>query len=67
MTKNAYGILVGEPGGKTELGRPKRRWENTVKIDLRGIWKKRVDWIHLTEDRRQWQALVNTAVSILFP
>jgi hypothetical protein len=48
---NAYMVLVGKPEGKKPLGRPKRKWEDNIKVDLREIgWK---DWIHLTQDGDQ--------------
>jgi hypothetical protein len=48
---NAYSILVGKPEGKRPLGRPRRRWEDNIRIDLRKIGWEDVDWIHLAPDR----------------
>jgi hypothetical protein len=51
--KNAYKILVGKPEGKSLLRRPRRRWENNIRMDLREIGWEGVDWIHLVYDRGQ--------------
>jgi hypothetical protein len=51
-TRNAYRILVGKPEGKRPLGRPKRRWVDNIKMDLREIGWAGVDWIELAQDRR---------------
>jgi hypothetical protein len=62
--RNAYKILVGKPEGKRPLGRPRRRWVDNIKIDLREIgW----DWIDLAQDREQWRALVNTVMNLQAP
>jgi hypothetical protein len=45
--KNAYRILMGKPEGKRPLGRPRRRWEDNIKMDLREIWLCGMDWIDL--------------------
>jgi hypothetical protein len=62
--RNAYRILVGNPERKRPLGRPKRRWEDNIKMDLREIeWDDR-DWMDLAQDRDQWRALVNTVMNL---
>jgi hypothetical protein len=48
--------LVGRPEGRRPLGRPGRRWEDNIKMDLREIEFGDVDWIHLAQDRDRWQA-----------
>jgi hypothetical protein len=48
--RNAYRILVGDPEGKRPLGRPRRRWEDNIKMDLRIGWDG-IDWINLAQDR----------------
>jgi hypothetical protein len=58
--RNAYKILVGKPEGKRPLGRNKRRWEDNIKMDLRKLDLKGVDWIHLAQGRDRWRALLNT-------
>jgi hypothetical protein len=62
--RNAYRILVGKPEGKKPLGRPRRRWENNIKMDLREIGWGGMDWIDLAQDRDQWRALVNTVMNL---
>jgi hypothetical protein len=52
-TRNAYRILVGKPDGKRPLGRPKRMWEDNIKMDLREIGWDGMDWIELAQDRDQ--------------
>jgi hypothetical protein len=51
--RNAYRILVGKPEGKRPLGRPRHRWENNIKMDLRAIGWGGMDWIDLAQDRDQ--------------
>jgi hypothetical protein len=65
--KNAYRILVGKPEGKRPLGRPRRRWVDYIKIDIREIGWDGMDWIHLAQDRNQWVALVNTVMNLRVP
>jgi hypothetical protein len=66
-TRNAYRILVGKPEGKRPLGRPRRRWMNNIKMNLREIGWDGVDWIELAQDRDQWRTLVNTAMNLRVP
>jgi hypothetical protein len=65
--KNSYRILVGKPEGKRPLGRPRRRWEDNVRMDLREIGWGGVDWIDLAQDTDQWRALVNTVINLRVP
>jgi hypothetical protein len=65
--KNAYRILMGKPEGKRPLGRPRRRWVNNIKIDLREIGWDGMDWIDLAQDRDQRRALVNTVMNLRVP
>jgi hypothetical protein len=60
---NAYRILVGKPDGKRPLGRPRRRWMDNIKMDLREIVWDGVDRLNMAEDRDQWRALVNTVLN----
>jgi hypothetical protein len=60
-------ILVGRPEGRRPLGRPRRRWEDNIKMDLREIWFGGVDWIHWAQDRDRWRALVNTVMNLRVP
>jgi hypothetical protein len=64
---NTYRIFVGKPERKIPLGRPRRRWENNIKMDLREIGWDGIDWIDLAEDRDQWRALVNTIIKFRIP
>jgi hypothetical protein len=61
--RGAY-ILVGKPEGRRPLGRPRRRWEDSIKMDLREIGFGDVDWIHLAQDRDRWRTLVNTVMNL---
>jgi hypothetical protein len=63
---NAYRILVGKTEGKRELGRPRRRWDYNIKMDLREIKWVDMDLIDLAQDRHQWRALVNTVMNLWF-
>jgi hypothetical protein len=65
--RNAYRILVGKPQGKTPLGRPRRRWVDNIKMDLRQIGWDGVDRIDMSQDRDQWRALVNTVLNLRVP
>jgi hypothetical protein len=65
--RNAYRILVGKPGGKGPLGRPKRRREDNIRMDLREIGWGGMDGIDLAQDRDQWRALVNTVTNLRVP
>jgi hypothetical protein len=65
--RNAYRILVGKPERRRPLGRPRRRWVDNIKIDLRDIGWDGVDWIDLALDRDQWRALVNTVMNLRVP
>jgi hypothetical protein len=65
--KNEYRILEGTPEGNKPLGRPRRRWEDNIKIDLRKIEWGGMDWIDLVQDRDQSRALVNTVMNLRIP
>jgi hypothetical protein len=64
--RGAY-ILVGRPEGRRPLGRPRRRWEDNIKIDLRETGFGDVDQIYLAQDRDRWQDLVNTVMNLRVP
>jgi hypothetical protein len=65
--RNANRILVGKPEGKRPLGRPRRRWVDNIKRDIREIGWDGMDWIDLTQDRDQWRTLVNTVMNLRVP
>jgi hypothetical protein len=62
--RNPYTVLVGKPEGKRPLGRPRRRREDNIKIDLIGIEWHGMGWIYLAQDRHQWKALLNTVMRL---
>jgi hypothetical protein len=62
--RSAYNILVGRPEGRRPLGRPRRRWEDNIKMDFREIWFGDVDWVHWAQDRDRRRALVNTVMNL---
>jgi hypothetical protein len=62
--ENAYIILFGKPEGKTLLGRPRCRWEDNIRMNLREIWWKDVECVHLAQERDQCRVVVNTLGSI---
>ena len=57
----------GGPEGKRPLGRPRRRWENTIKMGLQEVGCGYMDWIELAQDRDSWCALVNAVMNLRFP
>jgi hypothetical protein len=62
--RDGYRILVGKPEGKKPLGRPRPRWMDNIKIDLREIGWEGMDWIDLAQDRDQWRALMNMVMKL---
>jgi len=64
--RGVYRVLVGKPEGMRPLGRPRRRWEDNIKMDLRKVGGGG-DWMELAQDRDRWQALVNTVMNFLVP
>ena len=67
QSRNAYRILVGKPEGKRSLGRPRRRWEDNIKMDLREVGCDPGEWIDLAEDRNQWRAYVRAVMNLRVP
>jgi hypothetical protein len=61
---DAYRALVGKPEGRRPLGRPRSRWEDNIKMDLREVGWGGLDWIDLAQDRYRWQAVVNTVMNL---
>jgi len=58
---------VGKPEGKRLLGRPRRRWEDNIKMDLREVGCVGMDYIELAQDRNRWRALVNAVMNLRVP
>jgi hypothetical protein len=58
-----YRVLVGKPEGKRPLGRPRRRWEDNIKMDLQEVGCGGMDWFGLAQDRESWRALVNVVTN----
>jgi hypothetical protein len=65
--RSTYTSLVGNPERKRPLRRPRRRWINNIRMDLREIDLEGMDWIHLAQDRNHWRTLVNTVVNLRIP
>jgi hypothetical protein len=63
--RGLYWVLVGRPEGKITLGRPRCRWEDNIKMDLRERGIDGVNWIRLAQDRVQWRAFVSTVTNLL--
>jgi len=59
--------LVGKTGGQTPLGRPRHRWEDNIRIDLREIVWESEDWVHLAQGEDLWWALLNTIINLWIP
>jgi hypothetical protein len=62
--RNVYNILVGNSEGKIPPGRHKHIWDDNIRMDLRKMGWKYVDWMHLAQDRDQWRALVNMVMKL---
>jgi hypothetical protein len=65
--RGLYRVLVGKPDGKRPLGRPRRRWENNINMDLREVGCGVMDWIEVAQDMDRWRALVNAAMNLRVP
>jgi hypothetical protein len=65
--RGVYRVLVGMSEGKRPLGRPRRRWKDNFKMDLREIWIGGANWIQLVQDRVQWRAFLNTVMNLRVP
>jgi hypothetical protein len=62
--RKVYRVLVGKPEGKRPLGRPRRRWEDGIRMDLEKIGLGDVDWIRLSQDRDRWRAVVSAVMNL---
>jgi hypothetical protein len=65
--RGVYRVLVGRTEGKSPLGRPRRRWEDNIKMDLWEIGIDGANWIRLAQDRVQWRAFVKTVMNLRVP
>ena len=65
--RGVHKVLVGKPEGKSPLGRPRRRWEENIKMDLQEVGRSCRDWMELAEDRYRWRALVSTVMNFRVP
>jgi hypothetical protein len=63
--RNMYRVLMEKPEGNRPLGRPRRRWEDGFRMDLRETGWGSVEWIQLLQDRDRWRAVVNTVMNLL--
>jgi len=65
--RGVYGVSVGKPEGKRPLGRPRRRWEDNIKMDLQEVGCEVMNCIELAQDRGRWRALVNAVMNLPVP
>ena len=65
--RGAYRVLVGKPEGNRPLGRPRRRWEDNIKMDLQVVGCGGMDWIDLARDTDSWRTLVNAVMNVRVP
>ena len=65
--RSAFKILTGKPKGKRPLGRPRRRWEDNIRMILEEIGINAGNWVDSAQDRDYWGALVNAAFNLRFP
>jgi len=64
VRRGIYRVLVGKSEGKIPLGRPRRRWDDNIKMDLQKVGCGAMDWIELAQDRDRWRALVTAVMNI---
>ena len=65
--RGAFKILTGKPTGKRPLRRPRRRWEDNIRLDLENIGINAGKWVDSAQDRNYWRALVNAALNLRVP
>jgi hypothetical protein len=62
--RGVYRVFVGKPKGKRPLGRPRRRWVDNIRMDLRKVGCGHMDWIGLAQDRNRWRTLVSAVMNL---
>jgi hypothetical protein len=67
VLKFKHRVLVGKPEGKRPLGRPRRRWDDNIEMDLQEVGFGGMDWIGLAQDRDRWRALVSAVMNLRVP
>jgi hypothetical protein len=65
--RGVHRVLVGKPEENRRLGRPRRRWEDNIKMDFQEVGWGRGDWMELAQDRDRWRALVSTVKNLRVP
>ena len=65
--EGVYRVLLGKPEGRRPLGRPRRRWEDNIRMDLQDVGCGCMDWIELAQDRDRWRTLVNVVMNLRVP
>jgi hypothetical protein len=65
--RGVHRVLVGKPEGKRPLERPRRRWEDNIKMDVEEVGGGRGDWMELAQDRDGWRALLSTVKKLRVP
>jgi hypothetical protein len=65
--RGVYRVLLWKPEGKRLFGRPRRRWEDNIRMDLQKVGYGGMDWIELAEDRERWRAMVNAVMNLRVP
>jgi len=65
--RSAFKMFTGKPTGKRPLGRPRRRWEDSIRMDLEEICINTGNWVDLAQDRYSWRALVDAVLSLRIP
>jgi len=65
--RGVYRVLVGKPEGKRQLGKPRSRWEENIKMDIQELGCGGIDWIELAKDMDRWRALVTMVMNLRVP
>ena len=65
--RGLHRVLVGKPEGKRPMRRPRRRWEDNIKMDFQKVGGDCGDWMELSQDRDRWRALVSTVMNLRVP